>query len=57
MTIQKKLRVPSGVQIWVNDGHLAPDWVAEAVQEERACNGSLLLRTQLGVARVHRGMS
>lgn len=54
MTIPKA-NVPDDFQTWINDGSPAPDWIQDQMTEITAPNGTFLLATRVGAARVHIG--
>jgi len=54
MTYQQSLKVPN-VARWTNDGGEPPDWLKEGLLDPPSANGSLLIKTPLGSARVHPG--
>lgn len=43
------------VRNWINDGSSIPDWVRIQMLSEPASNGTFLITTPIGAARVHRG--
>lgn len=43
------------VRSWINDGSAIPDWVRKQVSGEPASNGTFLIATPIGIARVQRG--
>jgi hypothetical protein len=44
-----------GVRNWSNDGSSIPDWVRKQMSGDPASNGTFLIITPIGVARVHPG--
>lgn len=43
------------VRNWINDGSMIPDWVRIQMSGEPASNGTFLIATPIGAARVHPG--
>lgn len=55
MNMHTRIDVPQGVRHWTNDGSVIPDWVVCDIQGEVAANGTFLIKTPVGSARVHVG--
>jgi len=55
MTAQQRVSIPNDVRTWVNDGSSMPDWVRTHITGELASNGTFLIPTPIGTARVHLG--
>lgn len=43
------------IRHWINDGSMIPDWVRRQMSSEAASNGTFLVATPIGAARVHPG--
>ncbi|MBT2185543.1 DUF6551 family protein [Sphingobium nicotianae] len=52
MNFQRRLAVPSETKTWSHNGEEPPDWVAAQIVGDPCPNGSFLLATDLGQARV-----
>lgn len=55
MTIQQRVSIPNDVRTWANDGSPIPDWVRAHIAGKLASNGTFLISTPVGTARVHVG--
>jgi hypothetical protein len=55
MTIQQRVSIPDDVRTWANDGSPIPDWVRAHIAGKLASNGTFLISTPVGTARVHVG--
>jgi hypothetical protein len=55
MNMHTRIDLPNGVRHWINDGSTAPDWLRKHIAGEKAANGSFLIATPVGAARVHSG--
>jgi hypothetical protein len=55
MIIHQSVAVPDDMRTWINDGSPIPDWVRAHVADEIAPNGTFLISTRVGSARVHIG--
>jgi len=55
MNMHTRIDVPQGVRHWIHDGSAVPDWATRHVEGEPLPNGTFLIRTPVGSARVHLG--
>jgi len=55
MNMHTRIDLPEGVRHWVHDGSAIPDWVKSGVNDDVSPNGTFLLKTPVGTARVHLG--
>jgi len=55
MILQQTACQVSDVRNWINDGSSIPDWVRMQMSGEIASNGTFLIATPVGTARVHPG--
>lgn len=55
MILHQNLRRLEGLRNWTNDGSSIPDWVRMQISGEPAPNGTFLIATPVGTARVHLG--
>lgn len=55
MILQQTACELRGVRNWTNDGSSIPDWVRIQLSGEPAPNGTFLIATPVGTARVHQG--
>lgn len=55
MNMHTRIELPKGVRHWTNDGSMAPDWLRKHISGERSTNGTFLVATPVGAARVHAG--
>ncbi|MGD9536422.1 MAG: DUF6551 family protein [Alphaproteobacteria bacterium] len=55
MTTQQHVSIPNDVRTWANDGSPIPDWVRTHIVDKMTPNGTFLLSTPIGTARVHLG--
>lgn len=54
MDTQTRL-IQSDMKTWINDSLALPDWVRKHMQGPAEANGTFVIRTPMGGARVHRG--
>lgn len=55
MTQQQSIPLAGSIRTWLNDGSAMPPWVCDRITEDKSPNGSFLIPTPLGTARVHAG--
>ena len=55
MNMHTRIDLPKGVRHWTHDGSDLPAWVRRNVQGEISPNGTFLIKTPVGTARVHLG--
>lgn len=55
MILEHASRQVGDVRNWTNDGSLIPDWVRMRMSGDPAANGTFLIITPIGAARVHPG--
>lgn len=55
MTTQRHVSIPNDVRTWTNDGSPIPEWVRAHMPGKLASNGTFLISTPVGTARVHVG--
>lgn len=55
MNMHTRIDLPQGVRHWTHDGSTLPDWVTSDVRSEMSPNGTFLIKTPVGTARVHLG--
>lgn len=55
MTTRKHVPNRSDLGFWTNDGSPIPDWVQTQITGEVSPNGTFLIKTPIGAARVHVG--
>lgn len=55
MIAQQRVSIPNDMRTWVNDGSPIPDWVRTRITGKLASNGTFLISTPVGTARVHVG--
>lgn len=55
MNMHTRIDLPQGVRHWTHDGSSLPDWVMSDVRGEMSPNGTFLIKTPVGTARVHLG--
>ncbi|MDT7527796.1 hypothetical protein OVY29_03850 [Sphingopyxis sp. SE2] len=55
MNMHTRIDLPQGVRHWTHDGSSLPDWVMSDVRGELSPNGTFLIKTPVGTARVHLG--
>ena len=53
MNMHQPIRTERQFQTWANDGSALPIWLTERVVEDRCANGTMIISTPLGPARVH----
>jgi len=55
MNMHTRIEIPNGLRHWTNDGKSMPDWVRNSLCGEPSSNGTFLIKTRVGAARVHLG--
>ena len=55
MTVHQAVIPPSDVRTWIHDGRQMPAWVREEMEGDLNSNGTFLVRSAVGAARVHPG--
>ncbi len=55
MNMHTRIELPKGVRHWTNDGSTVPDWLRKHISGQTSANGSFLIATPVGAARVHAG--
>lgn len=55
MNMQSRIDLPKDVRHWVHDGSAIPDWIMSDMSGEMSPNGTFLIKTPVGTARVHAG--
>ena len=55
MNMQTRIEMPDNLRHWSNDGTPMPDWIRNALCGEPSPNGTFLIKTRVGAARVHLG--
>lgn len=55
MTLHQRIEIDAIANSWANDGSAIPDWVREHMINDKAANGTFLISTPVGSARVHVG--
>lgn len=55
MNVQQRVSVPNDMRTWTNDRSPVPDWVRAHMAGRIAPNGTFLISTPVGTARVHVG--
>jgi hypothetical protein len=55
MNMHAQIEIPETLRHWSNDGKPMPDWVRESLCGEPSPNGTFLIKTRVGAARVHLG--
>ena len=55
MNFQQTTKLPANIHSWTNDNSQIPLWVREKMISEIAANGTFLVETPIGAARVHVG--
>lgn len=55
MNMHTSIELPDNLRHWSNDGAPMPDWVRQSLCGEPSSNGTFLIKTRVGAARVHLG--
>ena len=55
MNMHAQIELPNNLRHWSNDGTPMPDWVRKSLCGEPSSNGTFLIKTRVGAARVHLG--
>lgn len=55
MNIHARIDLPENLRHWSNDGSPMPEWVQKSLCGEPSSNGTFLIKTRVGAARVHLG--